>query len=262
MKTKLALAQTRHPDDGDVIALVERDVQQAAESGADIIVFPESLMSRFEDEREAFLKESEPLDGPFAQAVDALAAKYGIWIVYTMNEANPGGLPFNTAVVVDDAGAKRGVYRKVHLFDSATTCESERMAAGDELLAPIDAPFARIGVGICYDLRFPEVARSAAIGGCTLMVFPSAWVAGPGKLPQWYELLAARALENEMFVAGVCRCDEGYVASSAVFAPDGSIRAAAGAEEEVLVCEINMDTVERMRTAIPVFEHRREDVYQ
>ena len=262
MKYKLALAQTRHPADGDVVALVEQQARAAVECGAALIVFPESLMSPFEAERDDFLRASEPLDGAFSRAVDAIAEKHGLWIAYTMNEANPGGLPFNTAILTDDKGVRRRAHRKIHLFDSATTCESERMAAGDALAEPVDTPFARIGLGICYDLRFPEVARAAAVDGCTLMVFPAAWVDGPGKLAQWHQLLCARALENEMFVAGVCRCDEGYVGGSAVFGPDGVVRAMAGSEDELLVCELDTDDIENMRKAIPVLEHRREDLYR
>ena len=145
------------------------------------------------------------------------------------------------------------------------------MAAGDALFAPVQAPFATLGLGICYDLRFPEVARAAACTGCNLMVYPSAWVAGPGKRRQWETLLKARAIENDMFVVGVCRADEGYIGSSMVVAPDGTVVAQAegvlddnpkaGCEEQLLVCKINMNACERAKAAIPVLEHRRPELY-
>ena len=261
MRFTIGLAQTCHPADGDVPALVDAYAARAAERGADMIVFPESLMSRYEKERAAFLAESQPLDGPFTQAIDAIAAKRGLWIAYTMNEANPEGLPFNTAIISDDQGKRRGIYRKVHLFDSATTQESERMAAGDLLFAPIEAPFARIGLGICYDLRFPELARAAALAGCEVMLYPAAWVDGPGKARQWKALLAARAIENGMFAVGVCRADEGYVGCSCAVAPDGEALAQADAAEQLLTCEIDTDACARMRAAIPVLQHRRPEIY-
>ena len=99
MKFRIAIAQTCHPEDGDVIALVERFTAEACAQRAEMVVFPESLMSRYEAELGDFLAQSQLLDGPFTQAVDAIAAKYGIWIVYTMNELNPDGKPFNTAIV-------------------------------------------------------------------------------------------------------------------------------------------------------------------
>ena len=261
MEFTVGVAQTCHPADGDVVALVDRFAAQARQRGVDVLVFPESLMSRFEAELGDFLAESQPIGGPFTRAIDAVAAKRGLWIVYTMNELNEGARPFNTAIVTDAAGQRRGVYRKVHLFDSATTCESERMAASDELFDPIETPFGTLGLAICYDLRFPEVARKAALAGCDIMLYPSAWVDGPGKAHQWETLLIARAIENEMFVVGACRADEGYVGTSLVVGPDGSVLARGGASEDLVVAALDTESLARMRTAIPVMQHRRPELY-
>ena len=261
MRFTLGLAQTCHPADGDVVTLVDKYAQKAKESGIDLLVFPESLMSRYEAERAAFLAESQPIGGAFTQAIDAVAKRYGLWIVYTMNEANPEGLPFNTAIITDAQGERRGVYRKAHLFDSATTQESERMAAGDRLFEPIDTPFGRIGLGICYDLRFPELARAAAMKGSEIMIYPAAWVDGPGKALQWETLIAARAIENGMFAVGVCRADTGYVGRSCAVAPDGEALVHGGATEQLLVCEIDTQECAKMRAAIPVLDHRRPELY-
>lgn len=261
MKVTFGAAQTCHPADGDVVALVERFASQAKAQGVDMLVFPESLMSRYEAEIGDFLAESQPIGGPFTQAVDAIAAKYELWIVYTMNEINEGRKPYNTAIVVDLAGERRGVYRKVHLFDSATTQESERMSSSDELFVPIETPFGKLGVAICYDLRFPEVARKAALEGCDIMVYPSAWVDGPRKAEQWETLLTARAIENEMFVVGVCRADEGYIGTSLIIGPDGVVHARGGTSEELMVATIDLEDLGRMRAAIPVMQHRRPEVY-
>ncbi len=262
MRINVGLAQTCHPDDGNVVALVERFAAEASMHDVALLVFPESLMSRYEAELGDFLAESQPIDGPFTQAIDAIAAKYGMWIVYTMNERNPsGGKPFNTAIVTDDAGMRKGVYRKVHLFDSATTHESDRMAASDELFEPIETPFGTLGMAICYDLRFPEVARVAALAGCDILAYPSAWVSGPGKTEQWETLLRARAIENELFVLGTCRADEGYVGHSAIIGPDGTIHACGDGSEALIIATIDTADLDAMRAAIPVFSHRRPDVY-
>ena len=262
MTFTLGLAQTCHPADGDVIALVEQYMGKARAARVDLLVFPESLMSRYEAEKQAFMAEAQEVGGAFTQAVDALAAQYNMWTVYTMNEKNPlDGLPFNTALVVDDEGKRHCAYRKVHLFDSHTTSESERMSAGDMLPTVIDTPFCKLGVGICYDLRFPELAHELALRGCELMVYPSAWVAGECKKQQWLGLLAGRAIENEMFVAGVSRADGGYVGSSCVVDPQGTVLVQGGSEEELLTCEIDLDVLYTMRSQIPVFEHRRADLY-
>ena len=140
MQVTIGLAQTKHPEDGDVIALVERFAAEAHSRGVDMLVFPESLMSRYEKEAEAFVREAEPVDGAFATALDKVAARYGLWMVYTLNERNPKGNPFNTAIIVDSTGTKRGIYRKIHLFDTDFTHESDRMSAGSALFEPIDTP--------------------------------------------------------------------------------------------------------------------------
>lgn len=244
---EIALAQCRRPDDGDVAGNVGRWVARAVAEDADLVVFPEALMMGYDGSPERFAAAAEPADGPFSRAIDAIATAAGLWVVYTMNERNPeGGMPFNTAIVTGPDGIQRGRYRKVHLFDKQGENESGHMAAGTEPFAPVDAPFARIGLAICYDLRFPEVSQAAAQAGAQLMLYPSAWVAGPNKVDQWKELLRERAVENGMFVAGCSSVDANRTGHSAVFAPDGTELASAGGEEELLVCTIDLDFSSRL----------------
>lgn len=261
MNYKVGLAQTCHPEDADVVALVERFLIEASQAGVQLLVFPESLMSVYELEKQAFLNEAEPVGGPYTQAIDALAAKYGMWVVYTLNEYNPEGNPFNTAIVVDNEGKRRGVYRKVHLFDTDFTQESDRMASGNALFEPIETPFGKLGLGICYDLRFPELARAAALQGCDMFVYPAAWVDGPLKAHQWRALLTARAIENQAFVIGVSRADERYIGQSVLVDPYGEVLAEGGTTEELIVGEIDTKKLDAIRSAMPVLAHRRADVY-
>ena len=291
MTFRLGLAQCRHPQDGDVAAMVDEWAARAKAAGVDLLVFPESLMTPFELDDTAFGKAAQPLSGPFATAIDDVARKHGLWMVYTMNEsgASPSlpddsGMrgesddnddvgkrmrPFNTAVIVDDKGRKQAAYRKVHLFDTDFVLESDKVAPGSALLQPIRAPFGIIGIGICYDLRFPELARTAALAGCELLVYTSAWVDGPLKVRQWKTLLAARAIENEMFVVGLSRCDRAfgnarrdYAGHSCVFDPLGrEIAAAAGTNEELVIADIDPSAIGTARAAMPVLSHRRPDVY-
>lgn len=262
MQVVIGLAQTKHPEDGDAVALVERFAGAAKARGVDLLVFPESLMSKYEQADESFCREAEPADGPYAQAIDGIAARHGLWIVYTLNEQNPdSGKPFNTAIIVDDQGCRRGIYRKVHLFDTDFTRESDRMHVGDALFEPIETPFGKIGLAICYDLRFPEQARAAALAGCDIMIYPAAWVDGKTKAEQWHTLLAARAIENEMFVVGVSRADDGYIGQSAVANPYGILVAAGGPGEELVTATIDVDERKDVYARMPVFDHRRVDIY-
>lgn len=265
MAFTLGLAQCRHPEDGDVLRMADAWMARAAGQGVDLLVFPESLMTPFDASAEEFAQAAEPIDGPFCMGMDALAAKHGLWAVYTANERGEAS-PYNTAVVVDPKGEKRGVYRKVHLFDTDFVKESDKIAAGDSYLEPVETPFGRIGVGICYDLRFPEQARAAALAGADLMVFPAAWVDGPLKVDQWRTLLAARAIENEFFVAGLSRCDRAfggtardYAGNSCVFGPLGRcVAQARGIEEELIVCAIDLEEIVRARAAMPILDHIRK----
>lgn len=262
MMFTLALAQCAHPTDGDVNALVDVWARRAKVRGADLIVFPESLMTPFELSVEEFKAAAQPLDGPFARACGDIARERGLWMIFTMNELNPaGGAPFNTAVVVDDQGVQRALYRKVHLFDVGAYRESDKMSGGDSIFEPFATPFCRLGLGICYDLRFPELARKQALSGCELLVYPAAWVDGPGKVEQWRTLVKARAIENGIFVAGLSRTGDAYAGHSLVAGPTGEVLAAADGGEELLLCPIDTDAVHAMQQAVPSLAHRRPDLY-
>ena len=260
---KIALAQMPHPADGNVVAAARQQAQDAANAGAQLLVFPECLMTPFEKTPEDFAASAQPLEGPFAQAMRQMAREFGLWVVFTMNEENSkGGAPYNTAVVVDDQGRLVNRYRKTHLYIAHGLDESQKMSFGKELFPPVETPFCTLGLGICYDLRFPETARVAALAGADLLVFPTAWVKGPHKLNHWRTLLAARASENELFVAGCCRPDSTYVGHSLVADPLGNIIAEAGEGSELLVVEIDRDQVVSARDAMPCLEHRRPTLYQ
>lgn len=298
MAYTIALAQCSHPENGDVLSLAADFAQQAAAAGADLLIFPEAFQTGPNADQAAWLTAAEPLDGPFCCAMNKLAADHGLWMIYTLAEKNScegtaspkasyplhppvsanqhgdaelraeddpsalsAGRPFNTAVVVDPQGTIRGSYRKVHLFDSATTCESARMTAGDTLFTPIQLPYCKLGLGICYDLRFPELTRAAAIAGADLMVFPAAWVDGPQKVEQWQTLLTARALENEIFVAGVCAADAGCTGYSCVADPSGQIIAQADSEPQLLTATLDSADLAVVRKKLPVWDHRRTDLY-
>ena len=265
----LAIAQCGYPADGDVLAQVASWCAEAESRGAQLLVFPEDLMSPTHLEPSKLRDYAEPLDGPFVTHLRELARRWGLWIVFTMSEASPaGGPPFNTAVVVDDAGEVRGTYRKCHLYDAHAVRESDRMSAGSALCAPIVTPFCTLGVGICYDLRFPELSRHLALAGCDLLVFPSAWHDGPHKARHWQTLLAARAIENECYVAGICHAGSRFVGTSLVANPLGSIVACGPATsdaqgpEALVLARIDTQAVAETRDAMPVLDHRRPGLYQ
>lgn len=268
MRFTIGLAQSGYPEDGDVVAQARRFFERAQRAGCALIVFPENFMWPRKLSAQGLYELAEPIDGPFVQAIGRAAREYGLWAVFTMNERNPaGGLPFNTAVAVDDAGMARGSYRKCHLYDALGVRESDRLSPGDRLATPVKTPFCTIGLAVCYDLRFPEPARAAALGGCDVVAYPAAWHVGPCKVEQWRTLLRARAIENEMFVVGVCRSGRGFAGRSLVASPMGRVlcEGADGADENgadtLLTCEINPDAVADTRKNMPILEHRRPELY-
>lgn len=267
MAFNLALAQTGYPRDGDALAQVEACAAAAAEAGVGLLAFPENLMHPHELTVQQLCALAEPIEGPFAQGVAAIARTYGLWIAFTMNETNPSGEPpYNTACVVDDEGCVRGSYRKCHLYDAHSVRESDRMTAGGALCRPIQTPFATIGLGICYDLRFPEVARAAATLGCDVLLFPACWHDGPHKREHWETLLRARAIENECFVAGICHAGSRYVERSMVVDPLGSELTAQvvpipNTNDTLFVARIDLNEVTAARDAMPILHHRRPSLY-
>ncbi len=256
----LGLAQTAFPADGNTLDQVRRCAKAAHKRGAALLAFPENLMYPHDLSATELKDLAEPLDGPFVDVVRRIAQQHGLWIAFTMSETNAaGGQPFNTAIVVSDVGTIAGTYRKCHLYDAHNVRESDRMSAGSKLCAPIRTPFCTLGLGICYDLRFPEVARHLALAGCNVLLYPAAWHDGANKALHWKTLLRARAIENECFVAGICHGAERYVGISYAFDPLGN--ELAGGRDELLFCDIEPSEVATAREAMPIFDHRKPSVY-
>lgn len=260
MAFRLGIAQAGFPGDGGVLPQIDRLACEASREGVALLAFPENLMCPKELGAQELAELAEPLDGPFVHGICDTARAHGLWVVATMSEKSMREKPpYNTALVVDDSGAVRGTYRKCHLYDAHGVCESDRMTAGDAPCMPVRTPFCTLGVGICYDLRFPEVARSLALCGCDVLLFPAAWHDGPGKALHWRTLLCARAIENECFVAGVCHGGSRYVGMSHVFGPLGDVLVEG--RDELLVCDVDLRAVRSAREAMPVLAHRRPDLY-
>lgn len=257
----LGLAQCGYPAGQDVLQQVEFYAAGANTHGVDLLVFPENLMHPRRLGVNEIRALAQTVQGEFVQQIRRIATQHGLWIIFTMNETNPaGGPPFNTAVTVDNGGVVQGAYRKCHLYDAHGVYESDRMTAGDKLCSPITTPFCTLGIGICYDLRFPEAVRNVA-ASCDLLLFPAAWHDGPHKPEHWETLIRARAIENECYVAGICHAGSGFVEKSMVAGPLGKVVAQADVGETLLVAQIDPAAVVEARHNMPVFAHRRPELY-
>lgn len=264
----MGLAQCGRAQSGTAVQQVQTFVRLAVQSKVELLVFPEALMRAGRSETCVASELAEPLDGPLVMSASQVARSAGTWLVLNLFEkTSDEELPYNTSVVLDASGDIRGLYRKCHLYDAHGIYESHQMAFGQSVCTPIRTPFCTLGLGTCYDLRFPELARRLALDGAEVLVFPAAWHAGPHKDLHWNTLLRARAIENECFVAGVCRAGARYVGQSVAFDPLGRCLAQGpagtdGASGEVLVCcDIDVDTVQTARDAMPALLHRRPELY-
>jgi predicted amidohydrolase len=248
------------------LSRVRLAMQNAAEQGASLAVFPEATLIRFGSDLAAA---AEPLDGPFCSALAEAAKDTGVGLVAGVFEPSPDGRVYNTAVVYDGTGELVTSYRKLHLFDAFGQWESDKVAPGSAVVGCTLGGI-KIGLEICYDLRFPELSRAHAVNGATLLIIPAAWADGLFKEEHWTTLVRARAIENTVWVAAVGQVPDpdetthvplGGVGRSMLVDPFGVVRADLGPAPRVVTAEVDPDLVGQVRESVPSLDNRREDVF-
>ncbi len=259
---RIALAQLRSGTDPAAnLRLVQEYTLKAASQGATLVVFPEATMCRFGVSLSPI---AEPIDGPWADGVRAAAAQNGITVVAGMFCPAGDGRVTNTLIA---AGPQTDTsYDKIHLYDAFGFTESRTVAPGHEpVLITVDG--VEVGLTTCYDIRFPELYVELARRGATLITVSASWGSGPGKLDQWTLLARARALDTAGFVAAVGQAYPGDevatvgptgVGGSLVASPYGEVVAVTGADPHLMVCDIDVDTVEKARETLAVLRNRSE----
>lgn len=241
---------------GEVRALIA----EAAAQGAELVVLPE-YASYFEHRMgPAFAEHAQPLDGPFTEGVREAAAATGVTAVFGLVERAEGQRFRNAAVAVSGDGVV-AVYRKTHLYDAFGASESTWVEAG--ALEPPQTFLVgelRVGLQTCYDLRFPEVTRVLADAEVDLVLVPSDWVPGPGKVHHWRTLLTARAIENTAFVAAAGQIPPEGVGTSLILDPAGATLAELGEERGIAVADLDPARIREVRAANPALRLRRYTV--
>jgi predicted amidohydrolase len=261
---RVALAQMRSVA-GDKERNVARAVEfvaRAAKGGADLVVLPEffnvEYFAQYRDYK--YLDYAESLDGLSLRAVATTAAEHRIWTVATVLEVRRPGAYYDTAVLIDRDGTPRGEYRKTH---PAAVYSLEKIYFRFGSKFPIfDVEGWPVGIMICYDTFFPEVARTLALRGAELIIAP---FAAP-KHPIWREMLVMRAFENGCYVAACNKVgiegDWTFSGESMVTGPGGQVLAVASATDDDLVfADIDRDEVTASRRRYPMFRDRRPDLY-
>jgi len=268
---KLALCQMTVEKDKKVNLQTARNMlHQAAEEGAELAVLPEMFNCPYD--QGYFTAYAEPDTGESLSMLSAAAKAEGIWIV-------GGTIPqlstederiYNTCFVLNCQGQVVAAYQKIHLFDvdlgeEARFMESASFSPGHKVVSFAFGPL-RIGLGICYDLRFPELVRLLSLQGAQLLIFPSSFTKVTGEA-HWELLLRGKAVDNQLFIAGVSSAPNPSASfhsygHSMVVDPWGRVEASLGVEEGVLIVDLDLGKVATVRRKLPLFAHRRTDLYR
>jgi len=233
----------------------EAALRRVAERGAQLAVLPEMWSGGFAYRKLGELAEQTPR---VLEKIAALSAELQLTVVGSLPELADGKV-CNTSYVVD-RGRLAGSYRKLHLFSLMN--ENEHIAAGGESVV-VATSVGRLGLAVCYDLRFPELFRKLALDGAEILCLPGEWPA-PRQL-HWRTLLRARAIENQCFVVAANCCGRqgklDFFGMSLIIAPRGELLAEADdfASELVAVCDFR--ELSDYRAQITCFADRRPDVY-
>jgi len=242
-----------------------RLVDEAADRGAALVGLPEnfSFMGRDEDR----IAGAETLDGPTVSALRELAQRRKVFVLAGSipEKVEHPGKTANTSVLIADDGSIAASYRKIHLFDvaipdGARYAESETVVAGGEAIVAA-TPLGRIGLSVCYDLRFPELYRRLSDSGAEVLTVPAAFTLFTGK-DHWEVLLRARAIENLSYVlapAQVGRHSANRVTygNSMIVDPWGVVLARCADGEGVCVAPVSRTRLEQVRRELPALGHRR-----
>ena len=231
---------------------------QAREAGADLLLLPELWLHGYDLERAE--EWAAPLgEGGFAQMAE-MAREFGLYVAGSLLERHADGVS-NTAVLYSPEGSLLGSYRKIHLFRLMQ--EHRYLVPGDHAtLCP--TPWGPVGLGICYDIRFPELFRTMALAGAVLFLVPAQWPVR--RVEAWFLLVRARAVENELIVAACNRVGNDGQATfpgrSCVIDPWGKTLAEGDDQERLLIAQADLREVLKARRYLTVYQDRRPDAYR
>lgn len=263
---RIALAQISSGRDLQTnLRLVDDQVAAAAASDAEIVVFPEATMRGF---GHRLTDIAEPLDGPWADGIRAIADRHGVTVAVGMftpaAEGDDGPRVANTLFVTGtDVDAS---YDKIHLFDAFGFQESSTVAPGEEAVI-VDIAGVRFGLAICYDVRFPQLFQRLAAAGAQAVILVASWQPGPGKVDQWQTLVRARAMDATLWMLA---CDQAFVASdgersaptgvghSMVVDPFGTVLESLDEAPGLLLWDLDVSELESHRRRMPVLANAQE----
>ena len=250
--------------------LLEADklIGEAVNAGAKLVALPENFALMGEHELDKVKAREIDGEGPIQDFLSNVAKKYGVWVIGgTIPLAGDSDNKVKASCLVyDDRGERAGRYDKIHLFDVSVPDtdeeyrESDSIEPGSELIV-LETPFGKLGLSVCYDLRFPELYRKLAAQGAEILVVPAAFTAQTGAA-HWEVLLRARAIENLCYViapnqGGFHINGRKTFGHSMIIDPWGVVLDCNKSGGGFVCAEIDHERLEKVRTAFPVLQHRR-----
>jgi len=262
---RIAVAQVESSTEkSENLRTAVRLIQEAKHNGAELIAFPEVLMafSPVSQTAEELARVAESADGPFVSALRAAAKAAAIGVVATIyeNSSTPNRV-YDSAVWIDALGNTPSIYRKLHLYDAFGFKESDKFQPGEDLPPLVQSGESRFGMMICYDLRFPEMARMLALRGANVLIAPSGWVQGDLKVQHWETMIKARALENGCYVIAPDQAGNIYIGHSMAADPLGRTVVDLDEKPCMEIIELDFNLLRETREQLPLLKNRRSDVY-
>ena len=269
-KIKIAAIQmSTVADKMENVRTVKAYLEKIKDENPDFVILPEMFCCPYQTENFPIYAEKE--GGPVWQQLSGYAKQYGIYLIGgSMPEKDAEGNVYNTSYIFDREGKQIGKHRKVHLFDidvkgGQTFKESDTLTAGDSD-AVFDTEFGKIGVMLCFDIRFPELSRMMVNDGAKVIFVPAAFnmTTGPA---HWELSFRTRALDNQIYMVGCAPARDvsaGYISwgHSIVTDPWGRVTGMLDENEGILLAELDMDYEEQVREELPLLKSRRKDIYQ
>ncbi|MDN5698305.1 MAG: carbon-nitrogen hydrolase family protein [Rubrobacter sp.] len=263
-----AVQMSSTPDKGENQRIAEQLIRAAADSGATLIALPELWICHGLEK--VYRESAEPVPGPTTDFLGNLARELGIHLLggSILESAEGSDKMYNTSTLFEPSGEMSAVYRKVHLFDVKAPdreyLESASMQPGSEAVTA-SANGARLGLTVCYDVRFPELYRALALDGAEVLTVPAAFTLQTGK-DHWELLLRARAVENQAYVVAPAqwgqKADGRWTyGRSMIVDPWGTVLATCPDRDGYALAELDFDYLDRFRVEFPSLANRRPEAY-
>ena len=239
-------------------------ISKASSKNATLCAFPEFMMFYTNSSQTAkqLANLAETINGNFVITIAKAAKENHIQVIGSFYEkSRKKDRVYDTSFIIDQLGNVISTYRKIHLYDALGFKESNKMVSGSKITKPVKTSLGKIGMMICYDLRFPEMARSLSVAGSEVLVVPSAWVKGNMKEEHWITINKTRAIENGCYVIAPDQVRNIYCGRSLVVDPYGKILLDMKKKQGIGFVNIDLNKVKQTRKILPLLKNRRTDIY-